>query len=129
MMTSRPRAFSKTILTKPNGASDSCSRPIRCAATTAYDGDPMNRAYLVIRKLAVKPENVVDTSTLDHQDRHRRRMAMKADGGLEFLLDLGNAAVLEDCDALKLEDGKLVRVAAKPEDLIEITTDNPLRLM
>ena len=89
----------------------------------------MQRAYLIVRKLAVKPENVIDTITLDHQDRHRRRMAMKADGGTEFLLDLGNAAVLEDGDALKLEDGKLVRIAAKPEDLIEITTENPLRLM
>jgi urease accessory protein len=89
----------------------------------------MQRAYLIVRKLAVKPDNVIDTITLDHQDRHRRRMAMKADGGTEFLLDLGNAAVLEDGDALKLEDGKLVRIAAKPEDLIEITTENPLRLM
>jgi urease accessory protein len=89
----------------------------------------MNRAYLIVRKLAVKPENVIDTITLDHQDRHRRRMVMKADGGLEFLLDLGAAAVLEDGDALKLEDGKLVRIAAKPEDLFEITTENPLRLM
>jgi urease accessory protein len=89
----------------------------------------MQRAFLVVRKLAVKPESVIDTITLEHQDRHRRRMVMKADGGLEFLLDLGNAAVLEDGDALKLEDGKLVRIAAKPEDLIEITTENSLRLM
>jgi urease accessory protein len=89
----------------------------------------MQRAVLIVRKLAVKPEKVVDTITLDHQDRHRRRMAMKTDGGLEFLLDLGNAAVLDDGDALKLDDGALVRVAAKAEDLIEITTENPLRLM
>jgi urease accessory protein len=89
----------------------------------------MQRAYLIVRKLAVKPENVADTITLDHQDRHRRRMAMKTDGGLEFLLDLGNAAVLEDGDAVKLEDGRLVKIAAKPEDLIEITAENPLRLM
>jgi urease accessory protein len=89
----------------------------------------MNRATLIVRKLAVKPANVIDTITLDHQDRHRRRMAMKADGGLEFLLDLNTASVLDDGDALKLEDGKLVRISAKPEDLFEITTENPLRLM
>lgn len=89
----------------------------------------MQRAFLIVRKLAVKPDKVADTITLDHQDRHRRRMTMKADGGLEFLLDLGNAAVLEDGDALKLEDGRLVQIAAKAEDLIEITTENPLRLM
>jgi urease accessory protein len=89
----------------------------------------MNRAALIVRKLAVKAGDVTDTITLDHQDRHRRRMTMKADGGLEFLLDLGAAAILEDGDALKLDDGRLVKVAAKPEDLIEITAENPLRLM
>ncbi|MFC5069337.1 urease accessory protein UreE [Flaviflagellibacter deserti] len=89
----------------------------------------MNRAALIVRRLAVKPELVVDTITLDHQARHRRRVTMTADNGLEFLLDLGAAAILEDGDALKLDDGKLIRVVAAPEDLIEITTENPLRLM
>jgi urease accessory protein len=89
----------------------------------------MNRAALIVRRLAVKPERVADTITLDHQARHRRRMTMTADNGLEFLLDLGAAAILEDGDALKLDDGRLVQVLAADEDLIEITTENPLRLM
>ena len=92
-------------------------------------GRRMNRAALIVRRAAVRPEKIVDTITLDHQARHRRRMTMKADGGLEFLLDLGAAAIFEDGDALKLEDGGLIKVVAAPEDLIEITTENPLRLM
>ncbi len=89
----------------------------------------MTRATTIVRKLAVKADKVADTITLDHQDRHRRRIALKADGGLDFLLDLDKASVLEDGDAVKLEDGRLVKIVAKPEELIEITAENPLRLM
>jgi urease accessory protein len=89
----------------------------------------MLRATAVIRRPAVKPERVADTLTLDHEARHRRRMALTADGGLSFLLDLDKAAVLDDGDAVKLEDGRLVQIKAAPETLIEIRTENPLRLM
>jgi urease accessory protein len=89
----------------------------------------MNRASLIVRRAAVRPERVSDTITLDHQARHRRRMTMTADGGTEFLLDLGAASVFDDGDALKLDDGRLIQVVAAAEHLIEITTENPLRLM
>jgi urease accessory protein len=89
----------------------------------------MLRATAIIRRPAVKPERVADTLTLDHEARHRRRMALTADGGLSFLLDLDKAAVLDDGDAVKLEDGRLVQIKAAPETLIEIRTENPLRLM
>lgn len=89
----------------------------------------MNRAAAVVRRVAVKPEKIVDTITLDHEARHRRRVALTADGGLSFLLDLANAAVLDDGDALKLDDGSLIAVKAAPEKLIEIRAETPLRLM
>lgn len=89
----------------------------------------MIRATSVLRRAAVKPERVVDTLTLDHEARHRRRIALKGEGGLEFLLDLDRATVLEDGDAVKLEDGRLVQIKAASERLIEVTTDNPVRLM
>jgi len=87
------------------------------------------RASTVVRRPAVQADRVVDTITLDHGDRHRRRLALTADGGLSFLLDLDRATVLDEGDALRLEDGRLVLVRAAPERLIEISTDNPLRLM
>ncbi|HEY0354286.1 MAG TPA: urease accessory protein UreE, partial [Enterovirga sp.] len=65
----------------------------------------------------------------DHEARLRRRVALKGEGGLEFLLDLERANVIEDGDAVKLEDGRLVQIKAAPEKLIAITTDNPLRLV
>lgn len=89
----------------------------------------MIRATTIVRRLAVKPEQVADTITLDHDDRHRRRIALKADGGLAFLLDLEKATVLEDGDAVKLEDGRLVQVQAATEKLVEIRAASPLRLM
>lgn len=89
----------------------------------------MLRATAVVRKAAVKADKVVDTVTLDHEGRHRRRVALEGDGGLGFLLDLDKATVLADGDALKLEDGRLVRVVAAPQPLLEITAENPTRLM
>lgn len=89
----------------------------------------MLRATSVVRRPAVKPDRVADTLLLDHEARHRRRVSMTAEGGLAFLLDLDRATALDDGDALKLEDGRLVQVRAAPERLIEIRTDNPLRLM
>lgn len=89
----------------------------------------MLRATSVVRKPAVKQERVVDTLTLDHEDRNRRRLALKADGGLDVLLDLDKATALADGDAVKLEDGRLVLIKAAPQALLEIRADNPLRLM
>lgn len=87
------------------------------------------RATSVVRRAAVKTERVVDTLTLDHDARHKRRVALKADGGLDFLIDLDKATLLDDGDALKLEDGQLVQVKAAPEKLLEIRAENPLRLL
>ncbi|MGA0531797.1 urease accessory protein UreE [Hansschlegelia sp. KR7-227] len=88
----------------------------------------MTRAVSVVRRPAVKPPAVVDAITLDHEARNRRRLAMTADGGLAFLLDLPRPMALDHGDALKLEDGRLVEVRAAEEELVEITAATPLRL-
>lgn len=89
----------------------------------------MLRATAVIRKPAVKADKVVDSVTLDHEGRQRRRVALHGEGGTDFLLDLEKPAALNDGDALKLEDGRLVRVVAAAQPLLEIRAENPLRLM
>lgn len=88
----------------------------------------MQRAISVVRKAAVKQDRVVETLTLDHEDRNRRRVALKGDGGRDILLDLDKATALGDGDAVKLEDGSLVLIKAAAQKLIEITAENPLRL-
>ncbi|KRE17192.1 urease accessory protein UreE [Bosea sp. Root483D1] len=88
----------------------------------------MQRATSVVRKAAVKQDRIVETLTLDHEDRNRRRVALKGDGGRDILLDLDKATALNDGDAVKLEDGSLVLIKAAAQKLIEITAENPLRL-
>ena len=89
----------------------------------------MIRATSIVRKLAVKPERVSDSVTLDHEHRHRRRVRLTSDGDLEFLLDLDKASGLEDGDAVRLEDDRLIVVKAAPQKLLEIRAENPLRLL
>jgi urease accessory protein len=70
-----------------------------------------------------------DEITLDFDQRHRRRLRMVADGGLEFLLDLPEAAVMHHGDGLKLDDGGMVCVVAAREPLLEITASTPEHLL
>jgi urease accessory protein len=89
----------------------------------------MIRATSIIRRDAVESNRIVDIITLDHGDRHRRRIMLNADGGTAFLLDLDKADVLEDGDAVRLDSGWLVEVRAAPERLIEVSTEDPLDLL
>ncbi len=61
-----------------------------------------------------------DTVVLDFDERYRRRVAMAGVGGLAFLLDLAEVAMLRGGDGLRLEDGRIVEVVAAPEPLAEI---------
>ncbi len=76
----------------------------------------------MLRATRVQPagDDAIDTVTLDHTARHRRRVTMTSDGGLEFLLDLQNAYALRHGDGLVLEDGRVIKVKALPEQLTEI---------
>ena len=89
----------------------------------------MLRATNLIRRAAVKDDRVADTAWLDHAARGSRHAALRSHGGIEFLLDLDRTSVLSDGDAVKLEDGRLIRVRAAPQALLEIRAENPLRLM
>jgi urease accessory protein len=75
------------------------------------------------------PDSAEETVTLDFDDRFRRRKVFRTDSGAEFLLDLPEAQVLRDGDALPLSDGSLVLVRAAPEPLLEIQAENPEHLM
>ena len=88
----------------------------------------------MIRATNVKPQHrwqdaPADTVVLDFDDRHRRRTAMTATRGLEFLLDLENAVALRGGDALVLEDGRLIEVVAAAEPLLEIRGRDPQHLV
>jgi len=61
----------------------------------------------------------IDTVTLDHDARFRRRIALETDGGRPLLLDLAEARLLADGDGLVTAAG-VVQVKAAPEHLAEI---------
>ncbi len=64
--------------------------------------------------------DAIGTITLNNDQRHRRRIVMTSDSGLEFLLDLPEATRLCHGDGLQLEDGRVIKVAAEPEELLEV---------
>jgi urease accessory protein len=73
--------------------------------------------------------SAVDSVLLDHDHRHRRRIALRTEAGAELLLDLPQAARLRDGDGLALENGGVVRVRAKPERLLEIRASDDATLL
>src|SRR4051812_20002639 len=70
----------------------------------------------------------VDCVVLDADARHRRRIALRGESGTQFLLDLPQPTMLHDGDGLVLDDGSIVRVAGKPESLVEIAAESPSAL-
>ena len=57
---------------------------------------------------------------LDAQARHLRRKLITCENGSEVLADFERPVQLEDGDCLVLEDGRLVKIVAAEEELMEI---------
>ena len=70
-----------------------------------------------------------DQVTLDYDGRHRRRIVMIGSTGMEYMLDLPEAVHLRDGDGLKVADGGVVRVIARPEPLTEVRAASPEALI
>jgi urease accessory protein len=88
----------------------------------------MRRASAVKAAGTWNAASAMDRVVLDADERHRRRITLTGERGTTFLLDLPHATALRDGDGLVLEDGSLVRVAGKPEPLIEISATSPHEL-
>ncbi len=84
----------------------------------------MRRAREVRPAGAWNEASAIDSIALDAHERHRRRIVLTAEHGTQFLLDLPQAAALRDGDGLLLDDGGIVRVAGRPEPLVEIGAAN-----
>jgi urease accessory protein len=89
----------------------------------------MPTATTIVRRAAVRADRIADTVSLDHAAREAVAGSLVAEGGLGFAVALTKAAPLEDGDALRLDDGRLVAVRAAAEDLLEVRAENPARLM
>ena len=89
----------------------------------------MLKATTIVRRPAVRADRIADTVELDHGRRAALPSSLNAAGGLAFEVALPKAGTLEDGDALRLEDGRLVAVKAAAEALLEVRAENPARLM
>jgi urease accessory protein len=88
----------------------------------------MRRACDIRPAGAWNEASAIDSIALDAHERYRRRIVLTGERGTQFLLDLPQAAALRDGDGLLLDDGGIVRVAGRPEPLLEIRAANAEQL-
>jgi len=74
-------------------------------------------------------ESAAGAVTLDFDSRHRRRIRLTTDQGEDLLLDLPRTIAMADGDALQLEDGRLLKVKAAAELVVEVKHTDPNQLM
>ena len=89
----------------------------------------MLRASTLLKTGQWPADAAADRITLDYDERHRRRFRFVSAGGIEFLLDLPRATVMQDGDGLQLEDGRVVLVQAAPEALTEVRAASAAELL
>jgi urease accessory protein len=74
-------------------------------------------------------ERAAGALTLDFDGRHRRRIRLTTDQGEHVLLDLPKAVAMAEGDALQLDDGRLLKVRAAAEPIVEVRHKEPDQLM
>ena len=74
-------------------------------------------------------ERAAGSLSLDFDSRHRRRIRLTTDEGEDVLLDLPKAIAMADGDALQLEDGRLLKIKAAAEPIVEVRHRDPSQLM
>ena len=69
-----------------------------------------------------------ETCHLDYAARFLRRKRLTTDAGEAFVADLSQTTSLNDGDALRLSDGRLIRICAANEALLAVTGKNLTQL-
>jgi urease accessory protein len=70
-----------------------------------------------------------DIVVLDAEERHIRRKRITLAQGEDILVDFEKPVRLEQGDRLVLEDGRVARVVAAEEELMEVTARDPRHLV
>ena len=68
--------------------------------------------------------NFVDSISLSYEERFIRRKKLIANNGTEFLVNLEETVSVDENHYFELENGNLIQVVSKEENLIEITGNN-----
>ena len=71
-----------------------------------------------------KNQEITDQISLTYEERFIRRKKLITDNGVEFLVNLKEAKNIDENQFFELDNGKLIKIVSKKENLIEITGDN-----
>ena len=69
-------------------------------------------------------KEILDEITLSYEERFIRRKKLIANNGTEFIVNLKETVSVDENHFFELENGNLIKVLSKEENLIEITGDN-----
>ena len=69
-------------------------------------------------------KEVFDEISLSYEERFIRRKKLITNNGTEFLVNLEETVSVDENHFFELENGKIIKVLSKEENLIEITGDN-----
>ena len=67
---------------------------------------------------------ITDKISLTYEERFIRRKKLITDKGIEFLVNLKEVKNIDENQFFELDNGKLIKIVSKKENLIEITGDN-----
>ena len=82
----------------------------------------MQTAYKIIS--ATKNQESFDEISLSYEERFIRRKKLITNNGTEFLVNLEETVSVDENHLFELENGNLIKVVSKEENLIEITGNN-----
>ena len=69
-------------------------------------------------------KEVFDEISLSYEERFIRRKKLIANNGTEFLVNLEETISVDENHYFELDNGKLIKIISKEENLIEITGEN-----
>ena len=71
-----------------------------------------------------KNKKLIDNISLSYEERFIRRKKLVADNGTEFLVNLKETISVDENHFFELENGKVIKIISKEENLIEIKGKN-----
>ena len=71
-----------------------------------------------------KNKKLLDNISLSYEDRFIRRKKLVTDNGTEFLVNLKETISVDENQFFELENGKVIKIISKEENLIEIKGKN-----
>ena len=71
-----------------------------------------------------KNKKLIDNISLSYEDRFIRRKKLVTDNGTEFLVNLNETISVDENHFFELENGMVIKIISKEENLIEIKGEN-----